>query len=477
MVYGRKKFLTCFVLLVTIVFTLSPVMAATSSLEAPDKRAQSDDDDILIVGIDLAYPPPSDLEGDARITALGIDILERSVEDLEVEWVTMSTEEMYTALEAGEVGAIISSTPNNEDFSDAIEFADPYLSVRYGLFINYPVMRMIAEEHGLSFARQANFLVLQAVYDLALAVESQDEAAIADAVQTLSEGIVVAERPIEPIADEAATSIAEEIAASEYITSPAALTEPTINFRNLDGKRIGVLQGSAAETYLMTEEEAAETVPFETLESAFSALEQGELDGVLAETRASKAVILSNDFTALLINRPRETPQATLERQVIEEEYSIGVLEDSPIVDDFANLLDTSRENMVLDGTYAELLERYVGVPSPDTVIYTMLESLFDNDYDRLYLTVCESITYTNELPGLEDLAALDTGVFDFSDLRFDTQVERSGQSAELSVQGTYSVTIGDASDEYDATTMFDEDIPIEMIYDGDNWLFCPDVG
>jgi hypothetical protein len=232
-----------------------------------------------------------------------------------------------------------------------------------------------------------------------------------------------------------------------------------------------MLPDSAGEAFMMDEAPDAEVVSFETLEAAFEALEQGDIDGVFAATREAKAVIsASENSTAILVNR------RTL---IVQREYGIGAWidpEDEDEADDRIDLIDDTVEALVIDGTMANLVEKWVDVPSPGSVVRTALESMFGDDYLGLHRVMCESNTYSDDIPSPDDISALNVAEFDFSNLRFDTLIERNGTVAEVNILGSYSVTIGDVTEEYDATTMFDEEIPIEMTYDGDNWLFCPEL-
>jgi ABC-type amino acid transport substrate-binding protein len=468
MIYGRKNIFISVVVLTLLVMTLTPAVAATAPVQSTTRVAQTEDD-VLTIGTDISYPLSPDVEGDARTVALGIELMDRVANELgyDVQWVTVPTDGIMTALEAGELDFLVSTLTITDEFEDILSFSDPYFVERHGLFIRYPVMNTIADNFGLQLTREVDFTIFEAVNALAVAVNSEEAAGIASAIEELA--VLIQALEALPLPD--ATEIAETIAESEYIVAPDALVEPLIHTNRLGDKRIGMLPNSEDEAFFTNEAPDAEIVTFETLEAAFEALEQGEIDGVFAPTRQAKAVVsASENVTAILVNR------RTL---MVQREYGIGAWIDPDHEDKADNrigLIEDAVESLIIDGTVANLMEKWVAVASPGSVVRTALESMFGNDYSGLYQVMCEASTYSNDIPSPDDLAALNVAEFDFSNLRFDTQVERNGSEAEVNILGTYSVRIGETSEEYDATTMFDEEILIEMIYDGDNWLFCPEL-
>ncbi|PJF43859.1 MAG: basic amino acid ABC transporter substrate-binding protein [Phototrophicales bacterium] len=141
--------------------------------------------------------------------------------------------------------------------------------------------------------------------------------------------------------------------ASQSIAVSLDLAEEVFGPEDLVGLRIGVQLGTTGELYAQEELEGVEIFSFDTAPLAFQALGQGDVDAVIVDTPTTEEILATNpDLEAVIVGEP-----------LTEEFYGIAVNEDFPELLEAINL---SLENIIQDGTYAEIYEEWFDVPPPE---------------------------------------------------------------------------------------------------------------
>lgn len=138
--------------------------------------------------------------------------------------------------------------------------------------------------------------------------------------------------------------------ASQSISVGLDLEETVFGPEDLVGLRIGVQLGTTGELYAEEELEGVEIFSFDTAPLAFQALGQGNVDAVIVDTPTTEEILATNpDLEATIVGDP-----------LTEEFYGIAVNEEFPELLEAINL---SLENVIADGTYAEIFEEWFDVP------------------------------------------------------------------------------------------------------------------
>lgn len=138
--------------------------------------------------------------------------------------------------------------------------------------------------------------------------------------------------------------------ASQSISVSVDDAEDVFGPEDLVGLRIGVQLGTTGELYAQEELEGVEVFSFDTAPLAFEALSQGDVDAVIVDTPTTEEILATRpELNATIVGDP-----------LTEEFYGIAVREDFP---ELLEAINISLENIIADGTYAEIFEEYFDVP------------------------------------------------------------------------------------------------------------------
>lgn len=158
--------------------------------------------------------------------------------------------------------------------------------------------------------------------------------------------------------------------ASQSISVSLEMAEEIFGPEDLVGLRVGVQLGTTGEIYALEELEGVEVFSFDTAPLAFQALGQGDVDAVIVDTPTTEEILATNpDLEAVIVGDP-----------LTEEFYGIAVNEDFPELLEAINL---SLENLIQDGTYAEIFEDWFDVePTEEFMPADDMDDMDDDDMD-----------------------------------------------------------------------------------------------
>ncbi|MBN1562711.1 MAG: transporter substrate-binding domain-containing protein, partial [Anaerolineae bacterium] len=121
---------------------------------------------------------------------------------------------------------------------------------------------------------------------------------------------------------------------------------------DLAGLRVGVQSGTTGDIYVSDEIPGAEVVRYDEITLAFQALGSGDVDAVVNDGPVSADIISSNpELGVVLVGDP-----------LSDEFYGIAVQPDKP---ELLDAINVALADLIADGTYAEIYEKWFGVQPP----------------------------------------------------------------------------------------------------------------
>ena len=142
--------------------------------------------------------------------------------------------------------------------------------------------------------------------------------------------------------------------ANQRIAVREADAETISSEDDLAGLRVGVQSGTTGDIYASEEIDGVEVVRYDEITLAFQALVNGDVDAIVNDGPTSADIISKNpDMGVVLVGDP-----------LSEEFYGIAVQPDQPELLDAVN---AALEEIIADGTYAELYEEWFDV-EPDAM-------------------------------------------------------------------------------------------------------------
>jgi ABC-type amino acid transport substrate-binding protein len=221
---------------------------------------------VLRVGSDIDFPPFESYENGEPV-GFDVDLMEEIAGrlGLEVEWVDVSFDVIFTQLAGGEFDAIISAITITTERERLISFTAPYFAADQSLVVQ----------------------------------------------------------------------VGSEITGVE----------------DLEGARVGAQEGTTGQEYAEENFTGAEVVAFPTYPAAFTQLEAGQIDAVLADRPAAAEAEARSD--AIEIIEEVETGEL----------YGIGVQQDAP---NLRVAIDEALREIIDDGTYADVYARWFEGDPPE---------------------------------------------------------------------------------------------------------------
>lgn len=361
----------CLLFMFSFVLTAA---AASPTIEDINTKAQLDGQTIRI-GIDPFFPPFASLDDDGNVVGFQVALLEAIAQDanFQVEWVVMPINDLFMALESGELDAVVATMIVSSSQAGSAELSNDY------------------------------YLTTQSVYS------SPDVSSDIDGVD------------------------------------------------DLGGKRIGVIEGSAAEAYV-AEIEEVEVSGYGDLDALIEALDDGEIDVIIADTLRSEQLLADDGADMIAIGTP-----------VTEDGYSIVV---GSSVNDLLDAINTSLENIVSSHAYNAIYREWFNAPPPSQFhlpaasAETLVNATFAGDLETLATVTCDRYERGENFPTTADMAGADELGFDGIELVYDATVD--GDNAQVTISGTFQFL----GAEHNATELFDG--PFEMRLDDEGWVFCP---
>jgi|GEM_PF-832887 len=154
--------------------------------------------------------------------------------------------------------------------------------------------------------------------------------------------------------------------AGQAIAVTADLADSVSTPEDLVGLRVGVQLGTTGDEFA-SEIDGVEVVRFDEITLAFQALGEGEVDAILNDGPTSADIIANNpDLNAVIVGDPLTT-----------EYYGIAV---NPERSDVLDILNVALENVIADGTYAEIFEEWFGQAPPSE--FMPMDDMADEDMD-----------------------------------------------------------------------------------------------
>lgn len=152
----------------------------------------------------------------------------------------------------------------------------------------------------------------------------------------------------------------------QIISVPVDMADMVATPEDLVGMRVGVQLGTTGEMFA-EELEGIEVLSFDTAPLAFQALGQGEVDAVIVDLPTSEEIIATNpDLEVTTVGEP-----------LTDESYGIALNKDLP---ELLEAVNVSLENIIEDGTYAEIFEEWFGYePGED---WLPSDDMMDDDED-----------------------------------------------------------------------------------------------
>lgn len=123
----------------------------SAALLIPAGCQKDEQDDQLVVGMELAYPPFETTDSANQPAGISVDFAKALAESIGAELVieNMAWTGLIPSLETGKIDLIISSMTITEDRRQRIDFSDPYAQASLALLINQdsPVMSYADLDH------------------------------------------------------------------------------------------------------------------------------------------------------------------------------------------------------------------------------------------------------------------------------------------------------------------------------------------
>ncbi len=185
--------------------------------------------------------------------------------------------------------------------------------------------------------------------------------------------------------------------ASQSISVSVDMAEAVAGPDDLSGLRVGVQLGTTGEAYAQ-ELEGIEISSFDTAPLAFQALGQGDVDAVIVDTPTSEEIIATNpELNVMIVGDP-----------LTEEFYGVAVREDFP---ELLEAINISLENVIADGTYAELYGNWFDTPVPSMFV---VDDMDDGDMGEMgtiadlagEIPNLSTLIVATDLVGLSDILA-----------------------------------------------------------------------
>lgn len=269
--------------------------------------------------------------------------------------------------------------------------------------------------------------------------------------------------------------------ASQSIAVQVEMAEEVVTPDDLAGLTIGVQNGTTGD-FFASEIEGAEVERYDEVTLAFTALGDGSVDAVIADTPAAAAIIANQpDLNATIVGDP-----------LTEEFYGIAV---NPEMPELLDALNTSLENIFADGSYSEIYEDHFGAAPPEYLLtgdfdldvfvvdmtdpasvaayslYTVFEL---GDLEEYAAISCEEFLMSEDAITEDDLAELEGLSIDASQLEYTTEID--GDTALVVASGNIIISDGTDSFEVPFTDIFDDDTTELVAAEDGTWLFCPAV-
>ena len=270
--------------------------------------------------------------------------------------------------------------------------------------------------------------------------------------------------------------------ASQSIAVQVGMAEDVVTPEDLAGLTVGVQNGTTGD-FFAGEIDGVEVARFDEVTLAFTALGNGDVDAVIADTPAAAAIIANQpDLNVTIVGDP-----------LTEEFYGIAV---NPEMPELLDALNTSLGNIFADGTYTGIYETHFGATPPAYLLegdyeldlffvdmtdpvsvaaYALYNMLEVGSLEELTAISCEEHIGSADFPTEDDLAELAGISFDLSGLEFTGEVD--GESASVTVTGNIVLDDGTDSFEVAFTDVFDDDTTELVMAEDGTWLFCPASG
>ncbi len=124
-----KRFLAIFICTILIL---------TMMLSGCSNSQDTQNEDKLVVGMELAYPPFETKDDDGNPTGVSVDIIKAFGEEVgkEVEIVNTAWDGLIPSLQTDKIDLIISSMTITEERQKDVDFSDPYANAMLALLVN-----------------------------------------------------------------------------------------------------------------------------------------------------------------------------------------------------------------------------------------------------------------------------------------------------------------------------------------------------
>jgi len=133
------------------VLRLTLILSLLLGLLAAFPAAAQEEDGVLLVGTDAAYPPFEFTDENGEIVGFEIDLLNAIAADagFEVQFVNAIFDTIFTALAEGEFDMVMSAATITEEREEIVDFSDPYFNAGQSIVVRADLAETVATPEDL----------------------------------------------------------------------------------------------------------------------------------------------------------------------------------------------------------------------------------------------------------------------------------------------------------------------------------------